>query len=164
MTTAERETGAYVLEPGEGRVIPVPHARGRVTMKAEKHQTGGLVTLYESRQEPHSLGPARHYHEGLTELFYVLEGTFTFLVGDAIHRAPPGTTVVVPARTVHAFHNAENVPARILTMVLPGGFEGFFDAVRELETPPTDTARWQEINDTWDQHVVGPPLGIPASR
>jgi mannose-6-phosphate isomerase-like protein (cupin superfamily) len=138
----------------------VPHAGGLVTMKAEKHQTGGLITLYESRHQPHSVGPARHYHEALTELFYILEGTFTFLVGEEVHRAPAGTTVVVPPRTVHAFHNAEDEPARLLVMVLPGGFEGFFDAARELESPATDTERWQRINETWDQHVVGPPLGI----
>ena len=159
MTTVDHETGAYVLPPGQGRAIPVPHAGGLVTMKAEKHQTGGLITVYESRHEPHSVGPARHFHEGWTELFYVLEGTFTFLVGKEIRRAPTGTTVVIPPRTVHAFHNAEDEPARILVMVLPGGFEGFFDAVRELKSPATDRERWQHINDTWDQHVVGPPLG-----
>jgi oxalate decarboxylase/phosphoglucose isomerase-like protein (cupin superfamily) len=132
-------------------------------MKAEKQQTEGLITLYESRHEPHSMGPARHYHEGLTELFYILEGTFTFLVGEQIHRAPAGSTIVVPPHTVHAFHNAEEEPARILVMVLPGGFEGFFDAARELESPATDTERWQKINETWDQQVVGPPLGIRKS-
>jgi hypothetical protein len=128
-------------------------------MKAEKDHTGGLITLYESRHEPHSVGPARHFHEGWTELFYILEGTFTFLVGEEIECAPAGTTIVVPPRNVHAFHNAEDEPARILVMVLPGGFEGFFDAARELESPATDTVRWHEINETWDQHVVGPPLG-----
>jgi mannose-6-phosphate isomerase-like protein (cupin superfamily) len=159
MTPIEYETGAYVLQPGQGRVVPVPHAGGQLTMKAEKQQTSGLLTLYESRHQPHSVGPARHFHEGWTELFYILEGTFTFLVGDQIHRAPAGTTVVIPPRTTHAFHNAEDEPARILIMVLPGGFEGFFDAARDLESPATDTERWQHINDTWDQHVVGPPLG-----
>lgn len=159
MTTVQHETGAYVLQPGQGRVIPVPHAGGLLTMKAEKYQSGGLISLYESRHEPHSVGPARHFHEGWIELFYILEGTFTFLVGEEIHRAPAGTTVVVPPRTVHAFHNAEDEPATILVMVLPGGFEGFFDAVRELTSPATDSARWRQINEAWDQNVVGPPLG-----
>ncbi|MBV9282543.1 MAG: cupin domain-containing protein [Chloroflexi bacterium] len=159
MTTVQHQTRSYVLQPGHGRAIPVPHAGGLVTMKAETHQTGGLITLYESRHEPRSVGPARHFHEGMTELFYILERTFTFLVGEEIHRAPAGTTVVVPPRTVHAFHNAEDEPARLLVMVLPGGFEGFFDAARELESPATDMARWHKVNDAWDQHVVGPPLG-----
>lgn len=159
MTTIERRSGGYVLFPGEGRAIPVPHAGGQVTMKAEKHQTGGLATVFESVHEPHSVGPARHFHERWTELFYILEGTFTFLVGEQIHKAPAGTTVVIPPRTVHAFHNAEDAPARILITVLPGGFEGFFDATTGLDSPATNTERWRQINETWDQHVVGPPLG-----
>lgn len=43
MTTVERETGAYVLQPEQGRVVAVPHAGGQVTMKAEKRQTGGSL-------------------------------------------------------------------------------------------------------------------------
>lgn len=161
MTTADaaHQTGAYVLQPGQGRAVPVPHAGGQLTMKAEQHQTGGLITMYESEHEPHSVGPARHYHERWTELFYILDGTFTFLVGEQIHRAPAGTTVVIPPYTIHAFHNAEDESARMLIMVLPAGFEGFFDAARDLVSPATDAARWQQINETWDQHVVGPPLG-----
>jgi oxalate decarboxylase/phosphoglucose isomerase-like protein (cupin superfamily) len=130
-------------------------------MKAENHQTGGLITLYESTLEPHSMGPARHYHEDRTELFYILEGTFILLVGEETHRAPAGTTAVIPPRTVHAFQNAENEPARILVMILPGGAEGYFDAVRELPSPASDPERWQQIYETWDVHVVGPPLGLP---
>src|SRR5579871_3949698 len=124
MAAVEHEARAYVVPPGEGRIIPVLHAGGRVIMKAERHQTAGLITLFEGRHEPHSVGPARHYHERWTELFYILEGTFTFLVGEQLQRAPAGTTVVIPPGTIHAFHNAEDAPARLLVMVLPGGFEG----------------------------------------
>jgi oxalate decarboxylase/phosphoglucose isomerase-like protein (cupin superfamily) len=132
-------------------------------MKAEKRQTGGLITVFEGRQEPHSLGPARHYHDTWTELFYILEGTFTFLVGEHLYQAPAGTLVVIPPGTIHAFYNAEDEPARILVMVAPAGFEGFFDAAKDLASPATDTERWQRINDTWDQHIVGPPLGLSGA-
>lgn len=66
MPASESKAVAYVLQPDEGRVIPVPFARAEVTMKAEGPQTGGHITVYESRQEPHSIGPARHYHTRLT--------------------------------------------------------------------------------------------------
>ena len=42
----------------------MPFAKGHVMMKAEKHQTGGLITMFESRHEPHSVGPARHTMSG----------------------------------------------------------------------------------------------------
>jgi quercetin dioxygenase-like cupin family protein len=160
MTAKEHEHRAYVLEQGEGRVIAVPSAGGRVTMKAEGHQTGEVITLYESRHEPHAIGPARHYHTRYTELFYVLEGTYEFVLGDEVHHTAAGSTVVIPPGNVHAFCNAGNEPGRLLIMVLPGGFEGFFDAAKELSSPMEDATRWREINETWDAHVVGPPLGV----
>ncbi len=158
MPASESQLAAYVLQPGEGRVIPVPFARSEVTMKAESPQTGGRITIYESRQEPHSVGPARHYHTQLTELFYILEGEMLFLVGNELHRLPAGATVVIPPRTVHAFHNAASEPARMLIMVLPGGFEGFFDEAKTLYAPMSDRVQWQAINERWDTHIVGPPL------
>jgi quercetin dioxygenase-like cupin family protein len=151
---------AYVLAQGEGRAIAVPSAGGLVTMKAEGDQTGGVITLYEGRHEPHAGGPARHYHTRYTELFYVLEGTYEFALGEDVHQAPAGSTVVIPPGNVHAFRNAGDEPGRLLIMVLPGGFEGFFDAAKDLRSPMDDAARWREINDTWDAHVVGPPLSV----
>lgn len=127
-------------------------------MKAEGSQTAGHITLYESRQEPQSIGPARHYHERLTEVFHVLKGQMTFQVGEELHRAPADTTVVIPPRTIHAFRNAEDTGESLLIMVVPGGFEGFFDESRDIETPMSNAAPWQQIYDRWDTHVVGPPL------
>jgi len=158
VATVDNEHRAYVLAHGEGRVIAVPSAGGRLTMKAEGHQTGGAITLYESRHEPRATGPARHYHERYTELFYVLEGTYEFVLGEEVHLAPAGSTVVIPPGTVHAFRNAADAPGRLLIMVLPGGFEGFFDASKDLASPMDDAVRWREVNERWDAHVVGPPL------
>lgn len=160
MAAAEQSHRAYVLAHGEGRGIAVPSAGGQITMKAEGDQTGGVITLYESLHEPRAGGPARHYHTRYTELFYVLEGTYEFVLGEEVHRVLVGGTVVIPPGNVHAFRNAGDEPGRLLIMVLPGGFEGFFDAAKDLASPMDDVARWREINDTWDAHVVGPPLGV----
>ena len=64
-------------------------------------------------------------------------------MGEQIHRAPAGTTVVVAPGTVHAFHNAADEPARLLIMVLPGRVEGFFDAARELEGNACNVPAWR---------------------
>ena len=79
--------GASLVPPGAGRTLPVPFAHATVTMKAESHQTDGAITIYESTHAPHSVGPARHYHDRLTEVFYILDGRMHFLIGAG---APPG--------------------------------------------------------------------------
>jgi len=158
MAIMDELAAGYVLQPGAGRTIPAPFARSELTMKAEGHQTGGHITVYESRQEPYSVGPARHYHDRLTELFYVVEGEITFLIGAEVHQALTGATVVIPPGTVHAFRNATREPARLLILVLPGGFEGFFDEAQTQSSPMSDAESWQLLNERWDVHVVGRPL------
>ncbi len=150
----------YIVHPGEGRRVPVPYARAALTMKAESPQTGGRVTIYESRQEAYSVGPARHYHEHLTEVFYVLDGCLTFLIDKEIHMARAGAMVVIPPGAVHAFRNGQSQPARLLVVVLPGGFEGFFAEAQGMQVPMGDAPQWQRINERWDTHVVGPPLEL----
>jgi hypothetical protein len=46
-------------------------------------------------------------------------------------------------------------------MVLPGGFEGFFDVELDLRSQMSESSQWQAINERWDAHVVDPrlPLG-----
>lgn len=46
----------------------------------------------------------------------------------------------------------------MLITFIPGGFEGFFERGKDLGSPMTDAAAWQQINEQWDVQVVGPPL------
>jgi hypothetical protein len=81
-----------------------------------------------------------------------------FEVDGQLHSAPAGTFVSVPPGTIHAFRNPSDHEATLLITFVPGGFEGFFDAGKDLGSPLTDAAVWQEINQRWDIQVVGPPL------
>ncbi len=147
-----------ILLPGEGRAVLVPSAGGQVTMKAERSSTGGAVTVFENVLRPHAPGPARHFHRTWTELFYVLGGEMLFEVEGQVRTAPAGTFVLVPPETVHAFRNPTSEPATLLITFVPGGFEGFFEQGKDIGSPMTDAAAWQQINERWDVQVVGPPL------
>ena len=63
-------------------------------------------------------------------------------------------------------HNSlgQRVAARLLVLVVPGGFEGFFDAAQGLRSPMRAADHWQRINERWDTHVVGPPLEREADE
>lgn len=136
----------------------VPSAGGQITMKVEGSETGGTVTVFENVLRPHAPGPARHFHPSWTEMFYVLDGEMLFEVGGQQRSGPAGAFVFVPPGTVHAFRNPTDKPATLLITFIPGGFEGFFDAGKNLGSPTTDAAAWHQINERWDVQVVGPPL------
>ena len=80
---------------------------------------------------PHRSGPGTHSHAVNEELFYVVEGTMTFLVGEQHIAAPAGSFLRVPAGVTHDFEN--NMPHRagVFNVFMPGGFESNMPAIVE---------------------------------
>jgi quercetin dioxygenase-like cupin family protein len=113
---------AFVSKPGEGQPLL---AIGRVRVSAV--QTGGALEVFEVGTPPGGGGPLPHIQHDHDECFYILQGTFTFLLGEQEMQAPAGSVVWVPRGTRHAFKAPEG--ARALTFIFPAGFEGYF---REL--------------------------------
>lgn len=85
--------------------------------------------MLELTMTPRSLGAPPHTHRDEDEYFVVLEGAVVFLKGDEEVPAPAGTVASLPRGQLHGFWNPHDAPARLLLMVAPGHFEGFFDEV-----------------------------------
>jgi mannose-6-phosphate isomerase-like protein (cupin superfamily) len=148
----------FVVRPGEGRQIAIPGVPELATIMVTGTDTGGLVSLHEVWHAPHDPGVPRHLHHHRDELFYVLEGAMRVLVGTEESVAGPGTCVCVPRGTVHAWRPTGAGPVRDLQVVLPGGFEGYFEEMQTLPPPHEAPEAWRELNRRWDVEVVGPPL------
>jgi quercetin dioxygenase-like cupin family protein len=115
------------LRSGEGESLG--GGLTRLTLKATGEATGGTLFMSESTVEPGFPGPPPHIHEKLHDMFYVLEGTLTFHLGEETAEASPGTFVCVPPGTVHTFSNQSQAPVRFLNLNTPAGFEHY---MREL--------------------------------
>lgn len=116
-----------VLPPGEGRTYNC----GTMTaiFKADENETDEKYSASEWWLEPNSDGPGAHQHEGNDEVFYVLEGTASFLIGDKWINAEKGTFIRIPARTVHDFKNQTDQKVGVLNFFIPGGFERNMPAI-----------------------------------
>lgn len=114
-------TDALILPEGEGRVYNC----GTMTaiFKADENETNEKYSVSEWWLVPNSEGPGAHSHEENDEVFYVLEGTMSFLVGDKWIDAAKGTFLRIPAKTIHDFKNKTNNKAGVLNFFIPGGFE-----------------------------------------
>jgi mannose-6-phosphate isomerase-like protein (cupin superfamily) len=73
--------------------------------------------------EPGRRGPGPHSHEANEELFYVVEGTMRFLVGEEWTDAPPGSVLRIPAGVTHDFESRSDARSGVLHVFIPGGFE-----------------------------------------
>jgi mannose-6-phosphate isomerase-like protein (cupin superfamily) len=61
-----------------------------------------------------------HVHHADDEAWYVLEGTLRFRLGDEVFEAGPGSAVMAPKGTPHAYGNARRgEPARYLLVMTP---------------------------------------------
>jgi quercetin dioxygenase-like cupin family protein len=118
-----------VLRQGEGRALSV--GGNDILLMAKGKDTGNAVGVIDYTAAPGFPGPPRHYHRELTDMFFVLEGTLTFAVGDETVEAPPGTFLLVPPGVVHTFSNQTSEPARFLGLVSPAGFEHYFEELAD---------------------------------
>lgn len=125
------------LPPGEGRAYPM----GRISavFKADGNETQGSYSISEWWLEAHTQGPGAHSHEE-DDIFYVIEGTMSILVGERWIDAPKGSFVLAPGGVPHNFENRSSSRAGILNFSIPGDFEQEMPAIAEwfAEHPPQD--------------------------
>jgi quercetin dioxygenase-like cupin family protein len=112
---------AIVLKPGDGRCYDM--GAMQAVFKADGDETGAAYSISEWRVEPGAPGPGAHSHDANDDMFYVLEGTASILVGDGWIEAPAGSFVCATAGTRHDFANRSDAPMRLLNIFVPGGFE-----------------------------------------
>ena len=110
-----------VLKPNEGRKYNL--GTMSAVFKADEEETAEKYSVSEWWLEPNSEGPGAHQHDANDEVFYVLEGTTSFLIGDTWIDAIKGTFLRIPAKTMHDFANRTSNRTGVLNFYTPGGFE-----------------------------------------
>ncbi|TVX98681.1 cupin domain-containing protein [Cohnella terricola] len=90
---------------------------------ADGAETNSRYSVSEWWLDAQSDGPGPHSHDENEELFYVLEGVMTFLVGEEMIEAPKGSFIRIPANIIHDFMNRSKERSGILNIFIPGGFE-----------------------------------------
>lgn len=121
MQHKDNATDTIILKKGQGRVYNC----GTMTavFKADENETNEKYSVSEWWLEPNLEGVGAHQHEENDEVFYVLEGTTSILVGDKWIDAEKGTFIRIPAKTTHDFCNRTDKKTCVLNFFIPGGFE-----------------------------------------
>ena len=109
-----------VVEPGGGRTYPM--GRMQAVFKADGEETAEAYSVSEWWLEARSEGPPAHDHPE-DHVFYVIEGTMSFSVGDEWFDAGRGSYVLIPGGTPHTFENRSRERAGFISFNTPGGFE-----------------------------------------
>jgi mannose-6-phosphate isomerase-like protein (cupin superfamily) len=132
------------LAPNGGR----PYAMGplHAVFKADGAETRGRYSISEWWLEPYTKGPGAHSHPD-DDVFYVLEGTLSFRLGDRWIDAKQGSFVLAPGGMAHDFENRTARRAGMLNVSVPGEFEDHMPGIAE----------WFRARSVTDARTAGAP-------
>ena len=162
-----------VVLPGEGRTGALLEGIG-VQFKLDGVDSGGALSVVEHPFAVGALVPP-HVHTREDEFSIVLEGEIGFRSEDQEVVLGAGGYIVKPRGEVHAMWNAGSVPARMIEIISPAGFERFFEELADAnEAGSIDPALMQEwderygvpfaepdwIGDVVKRYNLTPPLGM----
>ena len=117
-------TQVKVIRPGEGRVGGLAPGVG-VAFKINGEDTGGALSIVEHPFAVGAMVPP-HIHRLEDEISIVLEGEIGHRSEDQEVVLGAGGYIIKPRGEVHAMWNAGSTPARMIEVITPAGFEGFF--------------------------------------
>jgi mannose-6-phosphate isomerase-like protein (cupin superfamily) len=144
-----------ILQPGEG-------ATGEllgfgVAFKLWGRDTNGQVSVVE---HPLPVGALvlPHLHTREDEYSIVTEGEIGFRSGDREAVLGAGGYITKPRGEMYAMWNAGDVPARMIEIISPAGFENFFHELSEmLGAGPPDMAQISALAENYGLELGEPP-------
>jgi quercetin dioxygenase-like cupin family protein len=144
-----------VVQPGEGRAGGLGPGVG-VVFKIDAADSGGAVSIVEHPFAVGALVPP-HIHRREDEYSIVLEGEIGFRSNDQEVVLGPGGYIVKPRNEVHAMWNAGSVPARMIEVITPAGFEDFFRALTDMTAlGPPDPAAVADLAERYELPFAEP--------
>lgn len=133
-----------VLPPEQGKLVWIAGLGVRFMIGGA--QTGGRFSLVEHPVKPGVLASPLHTHSREDEFSFIVEGEVGVQIGDREFVATPGMLVFKPRGTPHAFWNKGPRLARLLELITPAGFEGYFAEIAEvMAKQPPDLGALLEI-------------------
>lgn len=156
--TASDPPPLTVLQPGEGRAGQLGSIG--VQFKLWGHDTAGALAVVEHPFPVGALVPP-HLHTREDEYSIVTEGEIGFRSGEREVVLGPGGYITKPRGEMHAMWNAGSIPAQMIEIIAPAGFEHFFrEACDLLAAGPPTIEQGAELANRYGLHF-GEPEWLP---
>jgi len=135
---------------------------GAVTIRFVHTDAASAYSLLEWVAPAGAPSPPVHVHHRTDEGFYVLSGTYGFLLDEARLELPAGAHVLVQKGHPHTFWNAGVETAGCLIVLSPPGFAEYFrELAGSLEGDQSEEAALRvrrQLSMKYDIEVLGPPI------
>lgn len=163
LTPFSRKDKGFKINAGEGRIhghIKLKGVNSNILdVKVSGSDTDGDLAIFEQTSLSQGKGTPLHIHHAQDEIFYVMEGSYYFQVGDEKFSLTAGDSIFLPRKVPHAWTQVSEKGKMTVTMQPAGKLEDFFVAVAALDHEPTPKEMEKLFADN-EMQVVGPPLKI----
>ena len=123
-------------------------------LKLLADQTGGSIMLFEETV-PEGTKSTHHFHHDSDEVVWVLEGEFSFKIGDEVFTGGPGTCAFLPRKVPHAWKNNGPGTGRAVFLYTPGNAGRLIEERIGREQPLSEDERGRVLErHRWE--VIGP--------
>ena len=148
---------------GEGRIHGHIQLKGVnnniLDVKISGGDTNGGLAIFEQTSLSQGKGTPLHVHPSQDEVFYVIDGTYKFLVGDVKYDLKAGDTIFLPRKVPHAWTQVSAKGKMIVVLQPAGKLENFFVTMAGMDHQPTPEEVAKVFADN-EMQIVGPPLKI----
>ena len=153
----------FKIDAGTGRIHGHIQLKGVnsniLDVKVSGSDTDGGLAIFEQTSLSQGKGTPLHIHLSQDEIFYVLEGSYYFQVGDEKFKLSKGDSIFMPRKVPHAWTQVSETGKMTVVFQPAGKMENFFVTVAALDHEPT-LAEMQTIFAANDMQVVGPSLNL----
>ncbi len=159
----ERTDNGFKTNAGEGRIhghIKLKGVNSNILdVKVSGSETGGSLAIFEQTSLSQGRGTPLHFHHSQDEVFYVIEGSYYFQVGDEKFKLAKGDSIFLPRKVPHAWTQISESGKMTVVLQPAGKLEEFFVTMAALDHEPTQKEVEKIFADN-EMQVVGPPLKV----
>ena len=153
----------FKVAAGEGQIhghIKLKGVNANIMeVKISGKDTDGAIAIFEQTSMSPGRGTPYHLHPTQDEIFYVLEGSYFFKIGDDKFHLSIGDSIFLPRNVLHAWTQVSDRGKMTVTFQPAGKLEEFFLAMQALDHEPTGPEVAKIFADH-EMQIVGPPLKI----
>jgi quercetin dioxygenase-like cupin family protein len=161
--TFQRKNKGFKISAGEGRIhghIKLQGVNSNVIdVKVSGSDTNGDLAIFEQTSFTQGRGTPLHVHPAQDEIFYILDGSYKFKVGEDLYDLTVGDNIFLPRQVPHAWTQISEKGKMYIILQPAGKLENFFVTIAALDHVPTP-AEVEKIFAENEMKVVGPTLKI----
>jgi quercetin dioxygenase-like cupin family protein len=145
-------TKGLVVPAGGGTYLDMASPGRFAHLKLLGDETTGSIMMFEETV-PAGTKSWFHLHHDSDEVVWVLEGEFSFRIGDEVSQGGPGTCAFLPRNVPHAWKNCGSTTGRALFLYTPAAAGHY---VEEMLQPASSDAEREARLRKHHWEVVGP--------